>query len=64
MFTRRDASTPGQPAREEPVGRTEQPTPPAPAPVPSPPLATPQPAAPPATTGATESLIAAEDTFD
>ena len=64
MFTRRDASTPGQPTREDPMGRTEQPAPPVPAPAPSPPLAAPQATAQPATTGGTESLIAAEDTFE
>lgn len=64
MFTRRDASTPAQPAREDPVSRTEQPAPPAPVPTPSAPMATSLPPAQPTAGSGMESLIAAEDTFE
>jgi cytoskeletal protein CcmA (bactofilin family) len=61
MFSRRDASTPSQPTRDEPLSRTEHAIP---APIPS----TPPPAAPaPAPLDSNihnESVIAQEDTFE
>ena len=61
MFTRRDASTPAQPARDEPLHRTE---PQAATPIPSTPTTTPPAAAQPATGAPAESLIAQDDTFE
>lgn len=67
MFTRRDASTPSQPGRDDTLGRADQPvlTPAAAPPSAPAPMAAPAPAPIAQAAGsANESLIAREDTFE